>query len=103
VILVAGLTPAWQQILRFDDFRPGEVNRASEVQWCCSGKVLNPIGSGDCLMTGLDWGLSQGQEPREAICLGMAAAAENATRLLPADIDFERVRRRRKSLRYAAV
>jgi tagatose 6-phosphate kinase len=41
VILVAGLTPAWQQIMRFDAFRPGEVNRASEVYWCASGKVLN--------------------------------------------------------------
>ena len=41
MILVAGLTPAWQQIMRFDSFRPGEVNRASEVHWCASGKVLN--------------------------------------------------------------
>jgi tagatose 6-phosphate kinase len=41
VIVVAGLTPAWQQILRFDRFRPGEVNRALDVRWCASGKVLN--------------------------------------------------------------
>jgi tagatose 6-phosphate kinase len=41
LILAAGLTPAWQQILRFDDFRVGEVNRASDVHWCASGKVLN--------------------------------------------------------------
>lgn len=41
MILVAGLTPAWQQIMRFDAFRPGEVNRAREVHWCASGKVLN--------------------------------------------------------------
>ncbi len=41
MILAAGLTPAWQQILRFENFRPGEVNRASEVHWCPSGKVLN--------------------------------------------------------------
>jgi 1-phosphofructokinase family hexose kinase len=40
-ILAAGLSPAWQQILVFDEFSPGEVNRAWEVHWCGSGKVLN--------------------------------------------------------------
>lgn len=41
MILSAGLTPAWQQILVFDRFRLGEVNRAAEVHWCASGKVFN--------------------------------------------------------------
>lgn len=41
MILAAGLSPAWQQILRFDRFAVGEVNRASESYWCASGKVLN--------------------------------------------------------------
>lgn len=41
MILSAGLTPAWQQILIFDSFRYGEVNRAAEVIWCASGKVFN--------------------------------------------------------------
>ena len=41
MIIAAGLTPAWQQIMRFDGFQPGEVNRALDVQWCASGKVLN--------------------------------------------------------------
>jgi len=41
VILTAGLTPAWQQILVFDAFRVGEVNRAQQAVWCASGKVLN--------------------------------------------------------------
>jgi 1-phosphofructokinase family hexose kinase len=41
VILVAGLTPAWQQILRFEALEVGEVNRAAEAHWCGSGKVLN--------------------------------------------------------------
>jgi len=41
VILCAGLTPAWQQILVFDSFRYGEVNRAREAHWCASGKVFN--------------------------------------------------------------
>ena len=41
MILSAGLTPAWQQILVFDSFRWGQVNRASEAVWCSSGKVFN--------------------------------------------------------------
>ena len=41
MILTAGLTPAWQQILLFDSFRYGEVNRAAEAHWCASGKVFN--------------------------------------------------------------
>jgi len=41
VILSAGLTPAWQQILVFEEFRYGEVNRAREALWCASGKVFN--------------------------------------------------------------
>jgi 1-phosphofructokinase family hexose kinase len=41
MILAAGLTPAWQQVLVFDTFTPGAVNRAREVHWCASGKVLN--------------------------------------------------------------
>ncbi|MFM9962925.1 MAG: 1-phosphofructokinase family hexose kinase [Planctomycetaceae bacterium] len=41
MILVAGPTPAWQQIAVLDRLRVGEVNRAREVHWCASGKVLN--------------------------------------------------------------
>jgi len=41
MILVVGLSPAWQQILVFDSILRGEVNRASEAHWCASGKVLN--------------------------------------------------------------
>lgn len=41
MILSAGLSPAWQQILTFEAFTPGEVNRAVRVEGCASGKVLN--------------------------------------------------------------
>lgn len=41
MILAAGLTPAWQQILQFDCLIPGQVNRARTALWCGSGKVLN--------------------------------------------------------------
>lgn len=40
-VAAAGLTPAWQQIVVLDALRRGEVNRAQEVHWCASGKVLN--------------------------------------------------------------
>lgn len=41
MILVAGLTPAWQQTYRFTSLKLGEVNRAEEATACASGKVLN--------------------------------------------------------------
>ncbi len=41
MIVAAGLTPAWQQILVFEALRVGEVNRARQALWCASGKVLN--------------------------------------------------------------
>ncbi len=41
MILVAGLSPAWQRILTFDELRPGEVNRAKTVSECASGKAIN--------------------------------------------------------------
>ncbi len=41
MILAAGLSPAWQQIVVLDALSVGEVNRAREVHWCASGKVLN--------------------------------------------------------------
>ncbi len=41
MILVAGLSPAWQQTLCFEALRIGEVNRAIEACWSASGKVLN--------------------------------------------------------------
>ena len=40
MILTAGLTPAWQQVLVLDELLPGEVNRAREVHWCASGKAI---------------------------------------------------------------
>ncbi len=41
MILVAGLSPAWQHILVMDEFHHGEVNRANQSIWCSSGKVTN--------------------------------------------------------------
>ena len=40
-VVAAGLSPAWQRIMRFASLEPGEVNRASDVQCGASGKVLN--------------------------------------------------------------
>jgi tagatose 6-phosphate kinase len=41
MILIAGLSPAWQQVLVVDRLLPGDLNRAREAYWCGSGKVLN--------------------------------------------------------------
>jgi len=41
VILASGLSPAWQRIMVFDEYKTGEVNRAEQVIHCASGKVLN--------------------------------------------------------------
>jgi 1-phosphofructokinase family hexose kinase len=41
VIVAAGLSPAWQQVLVVDAFQPGAVNRAAKAFWCASGKVIN--------------------------------------------------------------
>lgn len=92
VIITHGAAPAWAS------------SRGQIYQVAVSPtKVLNPIGSGDCLLAGLAWGLRQGMEPLEAICLGMAAATENVSRLLPADIDPQRVKRRQDSQHITAV
>lgn len=51
MILAAGLSPAWQQILLFDQLQTGEVNRAREAHWCASGKVLNVAAAARSLTT----------------------------------------------------
>ncbi len=41
-------------------------------------KAINAVGSGDALVAGFIYSLSQGKEIEEAIRLGVAAAAANA-------------------------
>jgi tagatose 6-phosphate kinase len=53
--------------------------------------VVNPIGCGDCLAAGIAWGLAAGRPPLDSIALGIAAAAQNATQLLPGRIDEKMV------------
>src|SRR5690606_26324509 len=53
--------------------------------------VVNPIGCGDCMAAGIAWGIAQGLEVPDAVRLGVAAAGDNLTQLLPARIDRERV------------
>lgn len=78
MILTAGLTPAWQQILLFDALALGEVNRARQVHWGASGKVLNAVRAlhhlgADCKTLTLVGG-STGEAIRRHIAeLGIAA------------------------------
>lgn len=46
--------------------------------------VVNPIGCGDCLTAGIAVAASEGRPWQETVEFGIATAAENATRLLPA-------------------
>jgi len=41
MIISAGLSPAWQQILEVNSLQTGEVNRCQSAHWCASGKVIN--------------------------------------------------------------
>jgi tagatose 6-phosphate kinase len=41
MILVVGLSPAWQRTLTFEDLTPGKVNRAKHVNETASGKGVN--------------------------------------------------------------
>lgn len=55
--------------------------------WPSKIRVVNPIGSGDCLAAGIACGILRGLAMLDAIRLGMACAAANAATLLPARID----------------
>ena len=53
--------------------------------------AVNPIGCGDCLAAGLTWALSDGRPMHDALRIGIAAAAENASQLLPGRLDPRQV------------
>ncbi|MCC6126781.1 MAG: bifunctional hydroxymethylpyrimidine kinase/phosphomethylpyrimidine kinase [Pirellulales bacterium] len=76
MLLSAGLTPAWQQIMVFDSLRIGAVNRAREVSWHAQGKVLNAgtaahhLGGPSLTLAPLG-GLPRGEIVREFDALGV--------------------------------
>jgi fructose-1-phosphate kinase PfkB-like protein len=53
--------------------------------------VVNPIGSGDSLAAGMAMALDRGADVLEAVRYGIAAAADNATQLLPCRLDPSRI------------
>ncbi|MBL8825723.1 MAG: 1-phosphofructokinase family hexose kinase [Planctomycetaceae bacterium] len=65
--------------------------------------VVNPIGCGDCLAAGVAWGLSRGLPIIDAVALGMGAAADNVSQLLPARLDRARVEQLAAQVQVAAV
>lgn len=84
MILSAGLTPAWQQILSFDSFALGAVNRARRVHWGASGKVLNAVRAlhhlgAPCQALTLIGGTTGDEIRREVAALGIAARWIEAT------------------------
>jgi fructose-1-phosphate kinase PfkB-like protein len=56
-------------------------------------EVVNPIGSGDCLLAGVADGLLAGQEPLDSVRRGLACAAANAIVWDAGAIDPAEVRR----------
>jgi 1-phosphofructokinase family hexose kinase len=61
--------------------------------------VVNPIASGDSFAAGLVWGFSEGSDPMECLRLGVAAATDNLTQLMPARLDPNRVREIARTVR----
>ena len=95
MILTAGLTPAWQQILLFDAFQEGQVNRAREAHWTASGKVFNAgigvhrLGESSLTLATVG-GLVQVQIERELDRLGVPwrfVKTESATRVCTTILD----------------
>ncbi|WP_437185698.1 1-phosphofructokinase family hexose kinase [Planctomicrobium sp. SH668] len=95
MIVSAGLSPAWQQILRFDSLQIGEVNRATDACWCASGKVINiataaaTLGSDVTLLTSIG-GLSGEVIRAEIEELGIRAywtETDSATRVCTTLLD----------------
>jgi len=54
-------------------------------------KVVNPIGSGDCMTAGIACALMQGWATLDAIRFGVAAAADNVSQLLIGRLNLARV------------
>ena len=78
MIVAAGLSPAWQSIMRFASLVPGEVNRATATWSCASGKVLNVAVALSHL----------GAECRAVTVLGGAPAIETAREFAALGIDL---------------
>lgn len=65
--------------------------------------VVNPIGCGDCLAAGVAWGIAEGLDMVDAVARGIAAAADNLSKLLPARLDRDRVLALAKLVKVEAV
>ena len=79
------------------------VSHGADALWACNREcaylyhppdvpALNAIASGDCLAAGTAWAHVAGMPMLECIRFGIAAGAENASMLLPARLNLDRVR-----------
>lgn len=80
----------------------GPVRVCSSTEFACylppKVNVINPIGCGDCLAAGLAWAIRAGQRMPDAVRFGIAAAAENATMLLPGRLNLAKVEQRAREV-----
>jgi len=90
------------------------VSHGAAALWACDAErdyifhparvsAVNPIGSGDCLAAGIAWGLTNGMKMLESIRTGIAAAADNASSLLPARLDPARVLRLKEAVSFEEI
>jgi len=87
------------------------VSHGAAALWACNREraylyhppqvpTLNPIGSGDCLAAGIAWACVAGEPMPECIRFGIAAGAENASMILPARLNPDRVRSLAAAINY---
>ncbi|MEZ6065827.1 MAG: 1-phosphofructokinase family hexose kinase [Planctomycetaceae bacterium] len=88
-------------VLVTDGPRPAWLS-SQEEQWridpIAVANVVNPIGCGDSVAAGIAVGIAEGLDVADAVSLGLAAGAANASRLLPIDFDRDEVDRLRAAI-----
>jgi len=95
VVVTGGQEPVW-------------LSSVSEVYriWPCNldaGEIVNPIGSGDAMAGTIAWAVENGTSVPDAVCLGVAAAAQNIRALLPCRLDPSTLAAEAKAIRVERV
>jgi len=65
--------------------------------------VVNPIACGDAMAAGIAWAVREGSDMIDAVKLGIAAACDNLTQLLPCRLDLGRIEKMVDDVRFEKV